>query len=281
MNLYEIDTNEEIYIGNWVFNKELLLKLLTTNNLTFENFKKYAYPQLEINFNDSLLEKKTKRAPQSRTYKEIISAIDPGFLKHAKRAAELGIARPANGPTCSVTSLDEEPPFCCNGTISFVVNSSKFQQNGKKYINRMQITEWDQLVNDSTLKPQDAAKLIIWAGHVRLHCTCHSFLFYGFQYILTQLGLSLFPENRPPNIRNPGRQGIVCKHLNRSLRVFPNWWTSYASEIKKARLELSKNSPEITDDENETPEIETHGNRLSQQYEPFHDTLQYKRKNQT
>lgn len=255
MKINEINSTEDFYYGNWNFKKNLLenLKRILTkhplhesknllNDINFKNFINLAYPQLELNLNENLIE--ARRKPQSRTYKEIISAIDPNFLKHSQRATALRGVRLAMGSSCSL-ALEEEPSTFCNGTMAFIVQSSNHDNNGIDYVNRIQITEWNDVVHDLTLTPQEVAKLIVWSGHVKLHCTCPSFLYYGFQYILSQLGNSIYPEDRPPHIRNPGQRGIVCKHLNRSLKAFPFYWNNISSQIKKERKDSEKNNKDI------------------------------------
>lgn len=56
--------------------------------------------------------------------------------------------------------------------------------------------------------------------------------FWGFHYILTQRGSAYGKgEHRPPNIRNPYRKGIVCKHLWVILNEFPNLSNQLAKEL--------------------------------------------------
>ena len=268
MKINEVDQTEEKYYGNWTFRKDLIKNLkefvktipLTESvnslltNIKFKTFINLAYPQIELSLNDNLLERRTA---QSRTYKEIISAIDPSFLQHAKRASILQGIRLAKGSSCTLDK-EEEPSTFCNGTMAFVVPSSNNQNNGINYINRIQITEWNDVVNDLTLTPQEATKLIIWSGHVKVHCTCPSFLYYGFQYILTQLGISIYPEDRPPHIRNPGLKGIVCKHLNRSIKAFPFYGNEIRNQVKKERSENAKENQDIHSGEDSTrPAIST------------------------
>jgi hypothetical protein len=63
---------------------------------------------------------------------------------------------------------------------------------------------------------------------------CPAFHYWGYKYIMTQLGASLSPENRPPDEKNPKRKGTVCKHLALVLRVLPFWWNDIASALAKA-----------------------------------------------
>lgn len=99
----------------------------------------------------------------------------------------------------------------------------------------IQFTEWDEQVADTSLNANEAARVLMWGGNMRVHCKCPSFLFYGYEYILTQLGAAIYPEVRYPHIRNPQLKGIACKHLRRCLKVLPFNMGYMASSIKTQR----------------------------------------------
>jgi hypothetical protein len=118
-------------------------------------------------------------------------------------------------------------------TMKFFVHSGL---NGwETYV---QFKEWNEQVDDTTLNANEAARLLFWGGNLRLHCTCPSFSYWGFQYILTQLDAAIVPEDRFPHIRNPELKGIVCKHLNKTLKVLPFHMGDMAKEIKAQRLKV-------------------------------------------
>jgi hypothetical protein len=78
----------------------------------------------------------------------------------------------------------------------------------------------------------------MWSGDVRMYCGCPSFKYFGYQYILTQLGASIVPENRFPHVRNPQLLGIACKHIRRLMRVLPFHRGNLAAAIKRQRDQL-------------------------------------------
>lgn len=50
--------------------------------------------------------------------------------------------------------------------------------------------------------------------NVRVHCNCPAFLWWGSWYNVDDRGSALYPgEAVAPNIRDPDRNNIVCKHL--------------------------------------------------------------------
>lgn len=93
---------------------------------------------------------------------------------------------------------------------------------------------WEQ-VNDEAVNPNEAARLLLWGANVRVHCNCPAYVFWGFQYIMTQLDASIYSEDRFPRIRNPELKGVVCKHLIRTLKVLPFHLGDLAAAIKEQR----------------------------------------------
>ena len=99
----------------------------------------------------------------------------------------------------------------------------------------IQFIDWNEQVRDTSLPAHETARLLLWTGNLRVHCACPAFKFWGSQYILTQLDAAIIPEDRFPHIRNPHLKGIVCKHLNRSLKVAAFHLGDMAAAIKEQR----------------------------------------------
>lgn len=121
--------------------------------------------------------------------------------------------------------------------VGFKKNTMKFfvpnKYNGwETYI---QFPEWMEQVQDTSINANEAARLLFWGGNLRVHCGCPSYLFWGFQYIMTQLDAAIVPETRYPHIRNPELKGVVCKHLRKTLKVLPFNLGHIASAINEQR----------------------------------------------
>jgi hypothetical protein len=99
----------------------------------------------------------------------------------------------------------------------------------------VQFVEWDAQVRDTGLSAPEAARLLYWSGNIRVHCGCPSFLYWGYQYILTQLDAAMRPEERFPHIRNPLLRGILCKHLRRTIKTLGFHLGDMATAIKRQR----------------------------------------------
>jgi hypothetical protein len=48
---------------------------------------------------------------------------------------------------------------------------------------------------------------------VKIHCTCAGFLFRGLKFITWKAGVGINKEDRAPDITNPERKGMACKHI--------------------------------------------------------------------
>lgn len=151
------------------------------------------------------------------TYKEIADLIDGSFLAQKVRADQL------NG--IFYRGFDEN-------TMVFEVNSSEHEENRIRYRNLIEFDEWEQIGQDNDFNAAEKARMLLWVGNIKLHCTCPSFLYWGYQYMLNVLDSAIYPEQRPPQERNPNERGIVCKHLNRVLRVLPFYSGSIAKELR-------------------------------------------------
>jgi hypothetical protein len=158
-----------------------------------------------------------KHCLNESTYKELSLLIDPNFLDQGLKAKQLR--------NIHLKGFEDN-------TMIMEIDSSL--GNGK-YRNLFRMPQMEEMVQDLDLKPMEAAKLLVWAGDIQLHCSCPSFLYHGYQYMLTVLNSSIIPEERPPKKTNPHHNGAVCKHLNRTLKAFPFHISDIAKEIKRIR----------------------------------------------
>jgi len=151
------------------------------------------------------------------TYKDILHIIDPRDLPHRDYAPLIKYVK--------FVGIKES-------VIKFFVPSPTRINEWNTYI---QFIEWNAQVRDTNIDANEAARLLLWAGDIRVHCGCPSFLFWGYEYILTQLDAAMRPEMRYPRIRNPQLRGIACKHLRRTIKVLPFHLGDMASVIKQQR----------------------------------------------
>lgn len=100
----------------------------------------------------------------------------------------------------------------------------------------VRFVQWNDEITDRRLTPREAAKLLLWEGDIQFHCGCPSYKFWGHQYVATELGCAIIPENRFPHIRNPNLVGAgCCKHLRKTMRVLPFYNADFAKYIREQR----------------------------------------------
>jgi hypothetical protein len=117
---------------------------------------------------------------------------------------------------------------------------------GHEWRQWIRMTELKDVITDPDMSLQDKVRLAL-SGDLQVHCNCPAFLYWGYQYITTQLGAAVSPENRPPDKKNPKRKGDVCKHLALVLRVLPFWWNNITSDLKKQGYDgYTKGGPPTT-----------------------------------
>lgn len=108
-------------------------------------------------------------------------------------------------------------------------------KNVKPALERM---VWDKrfwVTDKSRIDLRKLAKEFMNKVDVQLNCSCPADLYWGGQYIRS-LGKydAKFTrkEIRPPRVRNPRQYGMVCKHLDRLLKVLPFYGSTMAKWIK-------------------------------------------------
>ncbi len=151
-------------------------------------------------------------------YKDMMQQVIPGYLPHRDYSHLIKYVK-WQGHT--------------GNTMRFFVPN---KYNG--WVTYVRFDEYEDQVRDTDLSAPEAARMLFWGANLRVHCGCPAFLFWGYQYMLTQLDASIVPEERFPHIRNPHLQGLVCKHLNRTLKVLPFHLADLARAIKEDRQKL-------------------------------------------
>lgn len=167
-----------------------------------------------------LVIKRRKAELMELTYKNITAMIDNDFLMQKIRANALDGVR--------LSTINDE-----RGEMIFFVKSSLYKKNSTIYANTVKFLEWNDVVDEEDLNPIGRARLLMFDGNIELNCTCPSFLYHGYRYLLDKHQSSIFPEKRPPVKQNPYQRGIVCKHLNRTLKAFPFYSSNLATHIKQ------------------------------------------------
>lgn len=86
--------------------------------------------------------------------------------------------------------------------IIYTVTSSK---GNKQYLVKIQLLS----LTNNKLKSLKGAL----SSDLKISCTCPGFLYQGYKYISYKASTGIEPENRAPDITNPERHGMACKHI--------------------------------------------------------------------
>ena len=103
--------------------------------------------------------------------------------------------------------------------------------------------KWDMKKYTQALKNSD----------VKVHCSCPDFHWSGMAYNLGPNGkyknsnVNASNSITPPNIRDPERQHVMCKHLIAVFKVFPFNANSIFSQARKFNVEIETN-PALTNE---------------------------------
>lgn len=223
MRVREID-NERVPTGQWVADWS------RTGECDYNNpaavFRLHR-PAIRIDLLDVLRPKLYES-----TYRDIMNRIDPDFLQQGLRSQE---EYWLNGNTYYLRGVSYQG-FREDTMVFYINHSTEYPDRVRPnpyYENLIKFLSWDDVGGNPDLTPKEKASDLLWNSHIELHCDDPSFVWWGYQYILTHLdtgNASIFNQSIPPNERNPHLRGVVCKHLNRVLHVLP----FYASDISKA-----------------------------------------------
>lgn len=155
-------------------------------------------------------------------YKQLMVKFDPNWLPHKDYSPLIPYVKHIGHK---------------GNTMQFFVPN---KYNGWTFYVRFK--EWYDVLNDRDYNSVESSRLLLWGANIQVHCGCPAYLFYGYNYILTQKDAAIVPEDRPPNIRNPSLKGICCKHGVRTLKVLPFHLGDISREIDKQRREIDSKS---------------------------------------
>lgn len=118
-------------------------------------------------------------------------------------------------------------------TVHFDARSAS--GNGK-YDVAVQLVEYPDIAEDGDLSTSEKVRLAI-SGDLKVSCTCPAYRYWGYEYINSQLGSNAGEDQeRFPYVRNPKLEGILCKHIYKTLDVLPMNWNSISADIDRDRF---------------------------------------------
>lgn len=157
-----------------------------------------------------------------RTRKELLGATDPSFIHHAQYSKALPKKNVGGAVYKELRRVGSGKDRRWEAVFS--TGSATFP--GVEYEQRVVMEDLDGLLRNkrSRLNFLDKVRYAISNGDLKVSCGCPAHLYWGYKYIDTNLGVAApgMKEFRPPDIRNPQRRGIVCKHLDLCLHVLPS-----------------------------------------------------------
>lgn len=220
MHVCDLTENAHPPIGHWIVDWD---RTGRCDYDDIDNVIETHRPVLQLSLGNLILERirqEKSRRLDEMTYKQLAQAIDPNFLKQGIRARALrGVYYQGFGGPNTQSADFRDQRF--TDTMIFKVTSSLHVWNGLDYLCLVKFMSWGDIGSDPDMTAREKALMLLWTSDIQLFCEDASFKYWGYQYILTQLGASIVPEDRYPKVRNPQLRGVVCKHLNRVLKSLP------------------------------------------------------------
>lgn len=183
------------------------------------------------------------------TYKDLLGGVDWDFIhmrQHFDDARNRGV---------QYIPYNEGDASTSNGSYLFFRSPLSPESKARGYTE----TAWYQTIQmldlQEAMRLQDTSwrdkVMLAIAGDLKVHCTCPAFNYWGYRYIITQLGAAIYPQPLEPDVRNPSRRGVICKHLATVLQVLPFWWADIGRDLRKQGFEQQEpeEQPEPTGEE--------------------------------
>lgn len=108
-----------------------------------------------------------------------------------------------------------------NNSILYTVNSSA---GDKQYLVTIVLLD----LTGNKLRSLKSAL----SGNIKISCTCDAFLYQGYKFISYKSGVGINKETRSPDIRNPNKKGMACKHIIVALNQLKSDYTAIYNMIK-------------------------------------------------
>ena len=176
--------------------------------------------------------------------KEILSKVDRNFIHHGEYSKELPIVNynGAKYKSLEFMGYNGKPEY----VVNFEVGSATTP--GKKYKVQVLLPGIGQLLRDKSkvMLMRDRVLKAVSDMDILAYCPCPADLYWGYNFIANQRK-AMIPKYKttiPPNVRNPRRRGIICKHLDLVLRTLPFNANNIVSDIKKKELVPEPKKPE-------------------------------------
>lgn len=128
--------------------------------------------------------------------------------------------------------------FLIDGIVQFTTKTAK---NNNKYNQVIKLVDYKKIEPAIfvlfllKIPDKDIATFIgkfLLYSNARIHCNCDAFKYWGAAFNLTHIQ-SIYgpPENRPPKIRDPKRENLICKHLWVVLETFEKQINFFANGL--------------------------------------------------
>lgn len=174
------------------------------------------------------------------TYKDLKSAwnSESDYLKQRERVREL-------------RRRGTRYAGLVGNSMIFRTFSSQYATNGRIWKQQIKLLDLAEKLKIPDTPLRDRARSALTEGDVALRCDCPAFVYWGWGYILSQLGAGAegptydknYPmligtapgryPNEPRKRRNVNQRGIMCKHLGLIMEVLGAHWTSLVRDLKK------------------------------------------------
>ena len=120
-------------------------------------------------------------------------------------------------------------------TVEYTVTSST---GNKQYLVRI-------LLLDLTSNKLKSLRHAL-SGNLKISCSCDAFLYQGYKFISWVANVGIDKETRSPDIRNPNKEGLACKHILVALDQMKSDYNAIHNMVK-VQVPKGKDKPQPED----------------------------------
>lgn len=137
-----------------------------------------------------------------------------------------------------------------NNYLTFTATAEDPEKNKKEgkptsYITRVALKDLAKaLKGNNHLKDRDIVNAAI-QGDIAVGCSCPASMYWGQQYVGTQKGYSIDPNDIAPTRNLPTQ--VVCKHVLSTIAVLPFWWNTIVRDLRNKGLLTREENEEVAE----------------------------------
>lgn len=177
------------------------------------------------------------------TRESILNAVDDDFIRHRLHYERMMHGGKDDGGKSfrASTGIKNVKFFANLQECEIVIDGSReWDRKSHSYSTRIKFSNYKLIRQTEGVSWLDKARMLL-EDNVRVDCGCDAFRYF-YRYKASKNGYAIVRENRPAAVRNPGKRGSVCKHLEHALHYIGGSYSTIASAMKQHHERITESA---------------------------------------